>query len=334
MLNEVQAQAKEEARDFFRQNLPAKAFAAEGAEHLFVGNIIGFGIGPKIIEDSTVVGQDAVRVYVRVKIPKNQVSRKQKVPPSFGDLPTDVIEVGNVTSFSTVETWQRFDRHRPAPCGISIGHPLITAGTLGCLVEKANHHYLLSNNHIFACGNSAALGDPILQAGPMDGGVSPQDDIAALAEFKPIDFNGGPNDIDAAIAEVGPNTQTDVEPDIIEIGRPRQTPGTAALYQSVRKHGRTTGHTIGVIMDLSADLWVDYRVGGTNYSAWFENQLAVLGVGCAPFSRSGDSGSLIMDAVTLEPVALLFAGGTSGNSLTFANPIDLVLDYFKVSIVG
>jgi len=334
MLNEAQAQAKAEARDFFRNNLPTKAFAAEGAVGRYAGNVIGFGIGPKIIEESTVVGQDAVRIYVRVKIPKTQVSRKQKLPPSFGDLPTDVIEVGNVTSFAAVETWQRFERHRPASCGVSIGHPKVSAGTLGCLVEKNSYHYILSNNHILAYGNTAAPGDPILQPGPMDGGAAAKDGIATLAEFKPLDFAGNPNTFDAAIAQVGLNTQTDIEPDIIEIGRPKTTPRTPAMYQSVRKHGRTTGHTIGVITDLSADLWVDYRIGGVNHSAWFENQLAVLGVGCAPFSRSGDSGALIVDAVTLEPMALLFAGGTSGNSLTFANPIGPVLDYFKVGIVG
>ena len=56
-----------------------------------------------------------------------------------------------------------------------------------------------------------------------------------------------------------------------------------------------------------------------------------MGIGAAPFSRGGDSGSLIVDAVTLEPVALLFAGG---DSLTFANPIDLVLQHYGITIVG
>lgn len=84
-------------------------------------------------------------------------------------------------------------------------------------------------------------------------------------------------------------------------------------------------------MDLSANIWVGYRVDTQNLSAWFEDQIAVMGVGSAPFSQRGDSGSLIVDAVTLEPVALLFAGG---GSLTFANPIDLVLQHYRVTIVG
>jgi hypothetical protein len=122
-----------------------------------------------------------------------------------------------------------------------------------------------------------------------------------------------------------------VEPPIIDIGKPSRNPKTAVLYQSVRKHGRTTGHTVGVIMDLSANIWVGYRVGNINKSAWFEDQIAVQGVGAAPFSQPGDSGSLIVDAVSLDPVALLFAGGAL---LTFANPIEIVLQYFGVSVAG
>jgi hypothetical protein len=99
----------------------------------------------------------------------------------------------------------------------------------------------------------------------------------------------------------------------------------AALYQSVRKHGRTTLHTIGVIMDLAADILVRYdkRV------ASFRDQIAIIGAGGA-FGSGGDSGSLVVDAVTRRPVALLFAGGL-GNA--FANPIAPVLDRFDVAIL-
>ena len=166
----------------------------------------------------------------------------------------------------------------------------------------------------------------MIQPGRADGGTTPADKIATLADWKPLDFTGAANDIDAALALVGDTTQTDVEPDIVDIGRPQTTTKPVAMYQSVRKHGRTTGHTVGVVMDVSADLWVVYGA----QRAWFEDQIAIMGVGNALFSQPGDSGSLIVDAVTLEPVALLFAGG---NNLTFANPIDTVLTHFGVVIV-
>jgi hypothetical protein len=44
----------------------------------------------------------------------------------------------------------------------------------------------------------------------------------------------------------------------------------------------------------------------------------------------GDSGALVVDAVTPKPVALLFAGGSG---VAFANPIEAVLARFSVEIL-
>jgi hypothetical protein len=98
----------------------------------------------------------------------------------------------------------------------------------------------------------------------------------------------------------------------------------ATLYQSVRKHGRTTGHTLGVVMDVAADFTMNYGV----QTADFEDQIAIVGAGGA-FSQPGDSGALVVDGVSRRPVGLLFCGG--GNT-TFANPIDLVLQRFGAQI--
>jgi len=333
MLTPAQRYAKEAATRYFLRP-PIAATAAIGGVAGSISptakNIIGLGIGAKVTAGTIISGQDVVRVYVRVKMPLSQLAAAHIVPAQFESLPTDVIEVGDITASQSLQTWQRFGRHRPLSCGVSVGHPNVTAGTLGCLVEKNGTRYILSNNHVLADSNGAQANDRIIQPGAADGGASPSDDIATLEPYKAIDFSGQPNDIDAAIAEVGPATQQTVEPEIIDVGRPGRTPKTAKLYQSVRKHGRTTGHTVGVIMDLSASLWVGYRVGNANQSAWFEDQIAIQGVGAAPFSQPGDSGSLIVDAVDLEPVALLFAGG---GTLTFANPIKAVLTYYGVNVV-
>jgi hypothetical protein len=202
---------------------------------------------------------------------------------------------------------------------------LITAGTLGCLVATNpgnGNTYILSNNHVLADINNASPGDDILEPGPIDGG-DPSDPLAQLADYEPIDFAGGANYIDAAIATL--LDANDVTPDIRKIGQVAQPPTAASLYQSVRKHGRTTLHTVGVIMDLSADVRVRF---GTKF-AQFDNQIAISGAG-GTFSDHGDSGSLIVDAVTLQPVALLFA---QGSGTTFANPIDPVLKRFGASIL-
>ena len=117
----------------------------------------------------------------------------------------------------------------------------------------------------------------------------------------------------------------DVLPSITVIGAVTPPTMHAAIFQSVRKHGRTTLHTVGVVMDVAADIKVRYG----NRIAAFEDQIAIEGVG-GNFSQGGDSGSLIVDAVSRSPVGLLFAGG---GGTTFANWIDPVLARFNAEIV-
>lgn len=326
MLNEIQSKAKNKAKQYFLSQNQASIATIGGELNSFDvdKNIVGIGIGPKFVGNS-IESQEAVKIYVRIKIPKTDLSEQEIIPSEFEDLPTDVIEIGDVKAFPTLSR-NRLKKNRPTSCGVSVGHPLITAGTLGCLVEKNGTTYILSNNHVLANSNSASkYVDKIIQQGTADGGTSSSADIATLSDFKTIDFTGLANDIDAAIAEL--DDVTFVDKDIIDIGIIKKKTKKAALYQSVRKHGRTTGHTVGVIDDISVDIWINYR----GKRAWFENQIAIIGVGGKDFSQGGDSGSLIVDAVSLNPVGLLFAGG---NGTTFANRIDDVLSYFSVKIVG
>jgi hypothetical protein len=277
-------------------------------------NILGVGYGAKVTVGAAVQGEVALRVYVRSKQPLSALRADESIPPVLNGIPTDVVAVGDVAAAYPP----------PVDCGVSVGHTKITAGTLGCLVQKANvsagSRYILSNNHVLANCNSCATGDDTIEPGPGDGGTIP---IANLSAWEPLQFGGPVNHMDAAIAEV--INVPDVHPDIRTIGRIAHPVMLPSLYQSVRKHGRTTLHTVGVIMDVSADLWVGYGVN----RAWFEDQIAVAGVG-GVFSAPGDSGSLIVDAVKRQPVGLLFAGGIA---LTFANPITPILARFNVEIL-
>lgn len=277
-------------------------------------NVLGIGFGAKITQGATVSGQLAVRVYVRAKKLISDLAAAELVPSMINGMPTDVLAVGDITAYA-----------RPTACGVSVGHHLVPAGTLGCLVERQNEPgqpCILSNNHVLANCNAAAAGDPILEPASRDGGAAFAP-IARLTAWHPLQFGGPVNQIDAAIAYL--ENPADVTPDILGIGRVVPPAMPAMLYQSVRKHGRTTSHTVGVVMDLSADVSPWYG----SQQAFFEDQIAIHGVG-GPFGLPGDSGALIVDAVGLHPVALLFAGG---NGVTFANPIDPVLSTLLVGII-
>ena len=277
-------------------------------------NIVGVGYGVKVTAGS---GTDevAIRVYVRAKAPRRVIAEAELVPSLINGVATDVIPVGDLTA--------QFPR--PVECGVSCGHFRNTAGTIGCVVTSngSSRRFILSNWHVLTDLNGAKPGDNILEPGLLDGG-DPAQPIARLTAFQPVDFTGQPNRIDAAIAELF-NTP-DVDPKITTIGSISSTTVPAALYQSVRKRGRTTLHTIGMVTDLAADVRVRYG----DRVAQFNDQIAVTGFN-GVFSAGGDSGSLVVDAVTRSAVGLLFAGG--GNT-TFCNHIEDVLKPFRVSIVA
>lgn len=214
---------------------------------------------------------------------------------------------------------------RPVPIGVSTGHPNITAGTIGCRVTKNGAVYALSNNHVYADENRAAIGDNVLQPGVYDEGVNPRDAIGTLAQFKSIVFSRqASNTIDAAIALCSVDTLGSGTPNG-GYGTPSRTLTTATLDMHVKKYGRTTGLTHGQVYALNAIINVGYDAG----TARFVNQIVITP---GDFSAGGDSGSLIVtDDTTNSPVALLFAGSSL---YTIANPIGAVVDYFGVAIDG
>jgi hypothetical protein len=217
---------------------------------------------------------------------------------------------------------------RPVPIGVSTGHPAITAGTIGARVTDGTNVYALSNNHVYANENRASTGDVVLQPGPFDGGTFPDDCIGTLCDWSDIDFTGGTNTIDAAIALSSAENLTNATPPD-GYGVPGSTTVAASIGMKVMKYGRTTGLTRGKVYAIHATVNVSYDSG----VAKFEDQIIITP---GTFSAGGDSGSLIVvdskrSADHRKAVGLLFAGSSL---YTIANPIDLVLDEFRVTIDG
>jgi len=236
--------------------------------------------------------------------------------------------------------------YRPACIGISTGHPLITAGTIGARVTDGNNnYYALSNNHIFAASNSANIGDAVIQPGTFDFGNVGCCTYGNLTDFEPIQFNNFPacdgtvndpdcNTIDAAIAlstlaELGNATPSD------GYGLPKSTSISSLTIppvpgMDVMKYGRTTQQTFGTISSINGFFAINYGSPGT---AYFAGQIVITP---GSFSAGGDSGSLVVVDDSAGPndreaIGLLFAGSPT---LTIASPINLVLSRFNVAIDG
>lgn len=205
-------------------------------------------------------------------------------------------------------------------------------GTLGALVEKNGIQYVLSNNHVLGRSNNGKKGEAIIQPGYSDQSCPARneamDTVAHLTAKKRIRFGSDrSNKADVAIAEVVPGA---VRPDgeILKIGVPGTTPAAPFIGMQVKKAGRTTGLTRGVVtaIDVSViieDFPLDCSEAETT-SAVFNKQIIISGNDGKRFLDSGDSGSMAYrdEEHCPAPVGLLFAGG--GN-LAAAAPASTVL---------
>ena len=303
---------------FMRSVIPQARSASSGTDKYGFENIVGVGISEKMTNNGF-TGIVGVTVYVAAKASRRQVAKEALIPDKVNGITTDVVATGEFQAFP------HKGRYRSAPGGVSLGHFQVTAGTLGCMVRKGNDFYILSNNHVLANVNNAAVGDPIVQPGTFDGGQVPADVVANLSEFIPIQFNDQVNTVDAAIAKVVEGQVTTLSKCF---GNFSPQVAVSHLFQVVKKCGRTTQLTRGIITDVNATVRVGY---GTAGPALFQDQIVITGIPGFAFSQPGDSGSLILSQFGNNPVGLLFAGSST---YTLANKIQNVMSALGVSVVA
>lgn len=221
-------------------------------------------------------------------------------------------------------------RIRPLRIGASVGHPRVTAGTIGAFVRDVDRRLaLLSNSHVIADEGRAPVGDGVHQPGPADGGEV-ADRVATLAAVVPYD-TARPNLVDCATATLDDG----VEADLRRIGDEGDLAGLeedVTAGDRVVKAGRTTGTTRGRVTAFELDgLDVAFGTG----SLRFDDQIEVVG-DTGAFSAGGDSGSMVCTLDGLLGYALLFAGsevgGADGSGVTYCNPLGRVLTTLGVEL--
>lgn len=324
-------------------------------EHLFsISGVVGVGYGFKEVEGKR-TDEEAIVILVKEKLPPEKIPQDQLLPKFIDDRKTDVIEVGHIIAHGInkllkvtnlfdpliidlfdpeysemfqkqviipeTSTESRTSRVRPASPGVSIGHYLVTAGTLGAIVyEKNGQPLILSNNHVLANSSNgkdrrARIGDLILQPGVYDGGLKSANAIAKLYKYVALANYPAANRMDCALAK--PLKNNLVDPKIMEIGKVEGV-RPPSLGMTVQKSGRSSGITTGEIRALEVSVNVDYGQGRV---LRFENQILTTAM-----SVPGDSGSLVLD-MNNSAIGLLFAGS---DTTTVMNPIQEILDVLKV----
>lgn len=287
-------------------------------------NVIGVAIGKKW-SNGKPTDQDALLILVSQKVPKTSLHKKDLIESSIDGVITDV--VGKLGRFSKLPYTRK---ERPISPGISCGHMLTTAGTIGGLfTDRDNNIVILSNNHVLAAENKGIRGHIAVQPGVYDGGTV-GDRIGLLKYYRPLVSSRGQsfdayrwreiygyNLEDSAIATIdNPNLITD---SIKEIGQINDFKDNPILNESVQKTGRTTGRTVGTIVGLNADLLVRYDLGTIR----FKDCILTTNM-----SQGGDSGSLLLDS-NKNAIGLLFAGS---NTITVYNPIKYPRASYGLSI--
>lgn len=281
-------------------------------------HVVGTAIGKKRVNGEK-TDETSVIVFVDRKVAETQLADEEQVPETVDwdseSFRTDVQEVGDVTALAIEPLeGERTERVRPAPGGVSVAHPVITAGTMGSttLATDDDETVVLTNAHVAAPTGEAEEGDPLLQPGPEDGGGE-VDEIGELREWSVVE-PGEINTTDSALVAVDPD---DIEDEILGIGPLVEfDEPDIETDDEYAKSGRTTGVTTGELRGRDARI----EVGG------FGDEPAIFeGVDVfTSMADPGDSGSLIgVTEPDFTATNLLFAGS---DDATIGIPMPAVED--------
>jgi len=258
-----------------------------------------------------VVGVGVSNQHIVVMVEKLTPEIREMLPKTLDGIPVEIIEVGRIRLFDydTTKRW------RPAPGGVSIGHPEVTAGTLGCAVYKNGEIFGLSNNHVIAVNwgyrKIGRKGDKILQPGRYDGGKLPDDAIGELEDWVTVNISE-PNKVDCAIFKPYDGM---LRAEVLKIGIPAGIK-EPEIGMKVFKFGRSCHYAANKIIAVNATV----RVWGYGVCT-FEEQFVVKN----PFGIPGDSGSVVFTEGN-DVVGLLFAGSYSATVCNYASNVARALN--------
>ncbi|TGK18997.1 hypothetical protein EHO61_08835 [Leptospira fluminis] len=214
-----------------------------------------------------------------------------------------------------------------------------SAGTLGMVVKQGAKKVLLTNAHVVRkWDRSETLNNRVFQPGLLDG-LGHRESLWIGRQTKK--YEGKYNEdayIDAAIVSLREDDGNVRGADLKTLVRnePVVAAGTAKtkLLSSVKKSGRTTGITNGIVRCMRLE-WIsnsrdDHNKAGIVITPKKPNQI---------FAEHGDSGSVVLSKKG-TPVGLLWRGEyfkqpRSKNpddlwQMVFASPIDLVCDALNI----
>ncbi|WP_404785199.1 DNA/RNA non-specific endonuclease [Altericista sp. CCNU0014] len=292
-----------------------KNFVRKEAPHfLKQENITSVGIGYKI-KDSQRTETLSIQFTVGRKVAPEALESigAVEIPKSFTidgvEVPTDVVPRSYDLSAKEVKLevmpQQRKAALNPIVPGISVGHPKLSAGTVGCVVYDAmnGEPFMLSNWHVLQ-GAAGKIGDEIVQPGSHDDNRVSRNIVGKLVRSH-LGVAG-----DCAIASID---RRQLDPEIFDLKVDVARIGEPELGDRVVKSGRTTNVTYGIVQRIHVVTRMDYAGVGSKEIGCFE--IGPDSANPAPngeISMGGDSGaawlSVDEETTTDMMLGLHFAG--------------------------
>jgi len=266
-------------------------------------------------------GELCIRVYVKQKRPAWFCKLMRcMIPRTILGVSTDVQVLGDVRI--PLPTWLQAEnphtgRQDVIMGGESICHKDLSAGTLAVVLrdKTSKQPTILSNLHVIwnidnPGSGCAQKGDNILQPGPYDGGLNPQDAIATADKAIPLDFTGQENIVDAGTALWNGSRKIALSTVIQNDGsRVKLTGYKLAVPNMTAKGCSRNGDLTVVVTDIDAQTAVSgYGCHKEGKVAWFSHVVIY-----SPSLGGGSSGTTIFDPTDGKAIALNFAGSGDFN---------------------
>ncbi len=273
----------------------------EGSRYLQDPNITSIGIGYKV-SDGKRTNDLSIQFTVKSK-PEEHGSLPEginttRIPETLEidgvTLPTDVLQRDYEPGYELMELEAVEDidvrklRQDTLVPGLSVSHPLGTAGTLGMIAfdARTGDACMLSNWHVLH-GADGQIGDTVVQPGPFDNNRVGENAAGVL-----LRSHLGPAG-DCAIARIEDRRY---KTEILELNVAPTKIARVSLDDIVIKSGRTTGVTKGVVRRVDVLSKITYRGVGEVAIGAFEIE-PLPGAGPSfEVSMGGDSGSVWMIA--------------------------------------
>jgi len=288
-------------------------------------SIVGIGRGPGEKDGKPAPNKsDCIRFYVSSKPAPGVLNSNHEsfIPTQLNGVPTDVIEVGRVLSFS--------DNDHVSP-GALVTLPNNSQvapsdfGVLGALVRETTTGAigLISCNHVIAWNERVPPGSQIHIASQDQLVTDDASAVATLVKCIRLERDKD-NRADCAYARCHTDyswkqTFGKHDPVLPQVEDP------AIGDRVVRIDGEESGY----IADISATIEVDYEFGTYR----LVDQIVIRADAGKPFAAPGDSGATVLrqDGNARVPIAMVWGGR---RNLTYASPLKLCLEELGLTWVA